>query len=85
MDQFAVYIVVSDGAIENNSLCDGLSTFCIEYILPYDLTSKINDITLNTNVLKTTYHIWSNVSDYIYASLDQENCEFFWGIFTKEV
>ena len=40
MYQFAVCIIVSDGSTEINSLFDGLSTFCIEHMLPSDLTSK---------------------------------------------
>ena len=44
MYEFSVCIIVSDGATENNSLFDGLSTSCIENMLPSDLTSKFKDV-----------------------------------------
>ena len=42
--QFSIYIIIIDETTEKNSLFDGLSTFFIEDMLPFDLTSKFNDV-----------------------------------------
>ena len=44
MYHFSVCVIVSDGATENNSLFDGLSTFSTENMLPSDLKSKFKDV-----------------------------------------
>ena len=44
MYQFSVCVLVCDGATENNSLFDGLSTFSSENMLLSDLKSKFKDV-----------------------------------------